>query len=75
MEVSSGFQPFRNQDIQPSDTDRDRQYHLYTFGAKYAYDFSDDLRYSALLEHTTAKLDFSLPFLVTRPSMAATKTS
>ena len=33
-------------------------------GAKYAYDFSDRLRFSALYQHTTAKLDFSLPFLV-----------
>jgi outer membrane cobalamin receptor len=64
VDTSSGFQPFRSQDIQPSDTDRDRDYHLYTLGGKYAYDFSDDLRYSALLQHTTAKLDFSLPFLV-----------
>jgi len=63
-DVSSGFKPFRDRDIQPSDTDRDRRYHLYTLGAKYAYDFTDDLRYSALLEHTTAKLDFSLPFVV-----------
>jgi outer membrane cobalamin receptor len=64
VDTSSGFQPFRSQDIQPSDTDRDRDYHVYTFGSKYAYDFSDDLRYSALLQHTTAKLDFSEPFLV-----------
>jgi outer membrane cobalamin receptor len=64
VDVSSGFQPFRSQDIQPSDTDRDRAYHVYTVGGKYAYDFEGDLRYSMLAQHTTAKLDFSLPFLV-----------
>ena len=64
VDESSGFKPFRDQDIQPSDTSRNRDYHVYTAGAKYAYDFSDDLRYSALLQHTTAKLNFSLPFLV-----------
>jgi vitamin B12 transporter len=63
VDVSRGFQPFRTEDIQPSDTDRDRSYHVYTAGAKYAYDFSNDLRFSALLQHTSAKLDFSLPFL------------
>jgi outer membrane cobalamin receptor len=64
VDASQGFRPFRNQDIQPSDTDRDRAYRVYTAGAKYAYDFSDDLRYSALIQHTTAKLNFSLPFFV-----------
>jgi outer membrane cobalamin receptor len=64
VDVSNGFQPFRTQDIQPSDTDRDRAYRVYTVGGKYAYDFGDDLRYSMLLEHTSAKLNFSLPFLV-----------
>ena len=57
FDISSGFQPFPSQDIQPSATDRDRSYHLFTVGAKYAYDFSDDLRFSTLLQHTSAKLD------------------
>jgi outer membrane cobalamin receptor len=64
FDISSGFQPFRSQDIQPSDTDRDRAYHLFTLGAKYAYDFSDALRFSTLLQHTSAKLNFSEPELV-----------
>jgi outer membrane cobalamin receptor len=63
-DVSSGFNPFRVQDYQPSSTDRDRRYHVYTAGSKYAFDFTDDLRLSALYQHTSAKLDFSLPFLV-----------
>jgi outer membrane cobalamin receptor len=64
FDISSGFQPFPSQDIQPSDTDRDRAYHLFTLGAKYAYDFSDDLRFSTLLQHTSGHLDFSNPELV-----------
>ncbi len=64
VDTSSGFQPFRDQDYQPSGTDRDRDYHVYTGGAKYAFDFTDDLRFSALLQNTTAKLDYSFPFLV-----------
>jgi outer membrane cobalamin receptor len=64
FDISSGFQPFPSQAIQPSDTDRDRAYHLFTVGGKYAYDFSDALRFSTLLQHTTAKLNFSEPELV-----------
>ena len=64
FDISSGFQPFPSEDIQPSDTDRDRAYHLFTLGAKYAYDFSDALRFSTLLQHTSAKLNFSEPELV-----------
>jgi outer membrane cobalamin receptor len=64
FDISSGFPPFPSQDIQPSDTDRDRAYHLFTVGGKYAYDFSDALRFSTLLQHTTAKLNFSEPELV-----------
>jgi outer membrane cobalamin receptor len=64
FDISSGFRPFRSQDIQPSDTDRDRAYHLFTVGAKYAYDISDDLRFSTLLQHTSAKLNDSEPELV-----------
>lgn len=64
VDVSQGYVPFRPQDIQPSDTARNRSYNVYTAGAKYAYDFSDDFRYSALFQHTTGKLDDSLPFIV-----------
>ncbi|HEX3836049.1 MAG TPA: TonB-dependent receptor [Steroidobacteraceae bacterium] len=64
FDISSGFQPFPSDEIQPSDTDRDRAYHLFTVGAKYAYDFSDDLRFSTMLEHTSARLNDSQPELV-----------
>jgi outer membrane cobalamin receptor len=64
IDASKGYQPFRDQDIQPSASERDRAYHVYSMGAKYAYDFSDALRYSALLQHTTAQLDDLKPFLI-----------
>ena len=61
---STGFQPFRTQDYQPSATARKRAYDVLTLGAKYAYDFRDDLRFSALYQHTDATLDFAMPFAV-----------
>lgn len=59
---STGFQPFRTQDYQPSTTVRKRAYDVLTLGAKYAYDFRDNLRFSALYQHTDATLDFAVPF-------------
>jgi outer membrane cobalamin receptor len=61
---STGFQPFREQDYQPSATSRQRRYDVLTLGAKYAYDFRRDLRFSALYQHTDARLDFAKPFRV-----------
>jgi outer membrane cobalamin receptor len=61
---STGFQPFRDQDYQPSGTSRRRGYEVLTLGAKYAYDVRRDLRISALYQHTDARLDFAKPFLV-----------
>jgi vitamin B12 transporter len=60
---SSGFQPFRDEDYQPSGTDRKRAYDVLTLGAKYAYNFSPDLRLSANWQHTSGRLDFALPYL------------
>jgi outer membrane cobalamin receptor len=56
---SEGFQPFRDQDYQPSQTDRRRGYDVLTFGGKYAYDFNSDLRFTLSEQHTDAKLDNS----------------
>jgi outer membrane cobalamin receptor len=61
---SSGYQPFRDQDYQPSATSRRRRYEVLTLGVKYGYDFRPDLRLSALYQHTDARLDFAQPFLV-----------
>jgi outer membrane cobalamin receptor len=64
MDISEGFQPFRNQDYQPSSTDRNRAYSVYTLGAKYAYDLTDDLRLSAMYQFDHAKLDFASPYFI-----------
>ena len=61
---SSGFQPFRDQDYQPSATDRDRGYNLRTVGAKYAIDPTAALRVSASFQHTEGRLDDAAPELV-----------
>jgi outer membrane cobalamin receptor len=58
---SEGFQPYRAQDYQPSQTDRRRAYDVMTLGAKYAYDFNPNLRFSVSEQHTDAKLDYAYP--------------
>jgi vitamin B12 transporter len=54
---SDGFQPFRDEDYQPSETDRSRNYRVTTGGLKYAFEPSDAFRLSASYQHTEAKLD------------------
>ena len=56
-----GFQPFPTADYQPSGTDRHRGYDLTTVGGKYAYDFSDQLRFSAAYQHTQGWVDSVRP--------------
>jgi vitamin B12 transporter len=60
-DVSDGYQPFRDQDYQPSQTDRNRSYNVLTIGGKYAYDFNDALRVTVSEQHTDAKLDYAYP--------------
>ena len=60
---SSGFQPFRSSDYQPSGTDRRRDYEVLTLGAKYAYNFTEQIRLSIAEQHTDGRLDFALPEL------------
>jgi outer membrane cobalamin receptor len=61
---SIGFQPFRDQDYQPSTTDRRRAYEVLTLGGKYAYNFTDQIRLSLSEQHTDGRLDFAVPELV-----------
>lgn len=58
---SEGYQPFPDEDYQPSATDRNRGYEVLTIGGKYAYDFSQALRVSVNYQHTDAELDFARP--------------
>jgi outer membrane cobalamin receptor len=58
-----GFQPFPDDEYQPSGTDRRRFYKVTSVGGKYAYDFADNLTFTADYEHTNANLDFAQPQL------------
>jgi outer membrane cobalamin receptor len=60
---ADGFQPFRDQDYQPSSTDRHRSYDVHTAGVKFAHPFSEQLTLSALYQYTDATLDFASPTL------------
>ena len=59
---SDGFQPFADEDYQPSATDRKRGYEVLTLGAKYGYDFSPESRLSVLYQRTDNELDNALPY-------------
>ncbi|MGH8255539.1 MAG: TonB-dependent receptor plug domain-containing protein [Steroidobacteraceae bacterium] len=61
---SSGIQPFPSSDYQPSGTDRRRGYDVTTLGGKYAYNFTDQLAFSASYQHTDAKLDLPSPAVI-----------
>ena len=61
---SNGYRPFPKADYQPSDTDHNRGYRVFTMGAKYGYNLADDLRMSAAFEHNDAKLDYAYTQLV-----------
>jgi outer membrane cobalamin receptor len=66
FDKSNGYRAFRPQDYQPSATDRDRGYDVWTAGGKYAFDFSGQLRVSASYQRTNANRDFAYPFRVAR---------
>lgn len=51
---ASGFEAFPASQYQPSTTDRERSYDVHSFGGKYAYDFSRELRLSAAYQFTNA---------------------
>ena len=52
---ADGFQPFRDEDYQPSAVDRERGYRVTTFGAKYAWEPSDAFRLSASYQHNSMR--------------------
>lgn len=56
---AEGFQPFRDEDYQPSATDRNRSYTVTNLGAKYGYEFSPGTKVSVNYTHTDATLDFA----------------
>ncbi len=56
---AEGFQPFRDEDYQPSATDRNRGYDVTNFGVKYGYEFSTSTKVAVNYQHTDATLDFA----------------
>jgi vitamin B12 transporter len=60
---SDGYQPWRDDALQPSSTDLDRGYDVLSAGVKYAWNASDDTSLSAQLIKTDADLDFARPYL------------
>ncbi|MEO8308785.1 MAG: TonB-dependent receptor [Pseudomonadota bacterium] len=61
LDESDGYQPHRDSDYQPSGTDRNRDYNVWTVGAKYGYEFGENMRFEALVQHNDGKLDFAQP--------------
>lgn len=60
---ADGYQPWRNEEIQPSSTDRDRGYDVLSLGLKYAWQASENTRLSFQYLKADAALDFARPFL------------
>jgi outer membrane cobalamin receptor len=54
---ATGYRPFSDAELTPSTTDVRRGYDVLTLGAKYAYDFSRQLRLSALYQRSDVTLD------------------
>ena len=56
---ADGIQPYRDEEIQPSTTDRDRGYDVAMLGLKYAYDTGERSRLTLHYQHTDAELDYA----------------
>jgi vitamin B12 transporter len=56
---ADGYQPFSDEDYQPSTIDRDRSYEVLTVGAKYAYNASDRSRVVLSYQFTDNQVDFA----------------
>lgn len=58
---ADGFQPYRDEHIQPSAGDRHRGYDVMNAGLKYAHDFNDRSRISFHYQRTDNKVDYARP--------------
>jgi vitamin B12 transporter len=61
IDKADGFQPFANSDYQPSGTDRDRGYDVFTAGAKYGITISENSRLSAHYHRTENEVEWASP--------------
>lgn len=62
QDESDGYRPIPLNQFQPSGTDRERGYEVLTVGAKYAYEFSSNTRFSVLYQHTDNEVDNVRPY-------------
>ncbi|HWK53725.1 MAG TPA: TonB-dependent receptor [Hyphomicrobiales bacterium] len=60
---ADGYQPYRNSDMQPSATDRDRSYDVALGGVKLGFAPTDNSLLSVHYQHSDVDLDFASPFL------------
>ena len=54
---AEGFRQFPEDEFSSSTTDRERGYEVVNVGGKYAYDFTDAARFSAMYQHSDVRLD------------------
>lgn len=65
-DAAEGYQPFPEDETEPSATDRRRGYRLTSAGLKYAVDLTDDVRISASYQHIDGYVDFARSVSVVR---------
>ena len=58
---AEGFQPFKNEYIEDSATDKKRGYDIFTGGGKYSYTLSEKHKFSFFYQRNEANLDFAAP--------------
>jgi vitamin B12 transporter len=58
---AEGYNSFPESEYQPSTSDRHRSYDVLTAGAKYAYDFTQNLRVSGMYQRSDVSLDTLRP--------------
>ncbi len=59
---ADGYQPFRDEDVQPSATERERGYDVTVGGLKYGVDLTEYTSLTLQYQHTDNELDFARPF-------------
>jgi vitamin B12 transporter len=64
VDDGDGYQPFRDQDYQPSATDRNRGYDVKSGGIKFMRDVTENVRVSASYQHTDADIQLLYPMWV-----------
>ena len=58
---ADGFQPFQDEDYQPSGTDRNRGYDVLTAGVKYGYSFNPDSQLTLHYHRTDNQVEWAAP--------------